>query len=46
MSTGGYSIWIGESGVLTVIVVIAFAVVLYQIWPLPERAVSEPPASD
>jgi membrane protease YdiL (CAAX protease family) len=36
-STAGYSAWVGESGILTTIVVAIFAVVLYRIWPLPAR---------
>jgi membrane protease YdiL (CAAX protease family) len=34
MSTSGYSVWVGESGVLTVIAVIGFAAVLYRVSPL------------
>lgn len=37
-STAGYSPWVGESGILTAIVVAIFAVVLYRVWPLPTRA--------
>ena len=37
MSTRGYSVWVGEAGALTVIVVIAFAVVLYRVWPLKAK---------
>lgn len=38
MSTGGDSIWIGESGILTVIFVVGFAVVLFRVWPLEKVA--------
>lgn len=34
MSTAGYSVWVGESGTLTVVAVVLFAVVLYRRWPL------------
>ncbi len=37
-STGGYSVWVGESGVLTVVMLILFAVVLYRKWPLAQCA--------
>jgi len=37
MSTRGDSVWVGESGTLTVIVVIAFALVLYRVWPLKAK---------
>jgi membrane protease YdiL (CAAX protease family) len=39
MSTAGYSVWVGESGVLTTLTTIVFAIVLYRVWPLaaPER---------
>ena len=39
MSTAGYSVWVGESGVLTAAMMIIFAVVLYRIWPLTQRTV-------
>lgn len=33
-STYDGSIWVGEAGVLTTLVVILFAVALYRLWPL------------
>jgi uncharacterized protein len=34
MATAGYSVWVGESGVLTTVITIVFAIVLYRVWPL------------
>lgn len=36
-STAGYSVWVGESGVLTSIMTVAFAIALYKIWPISEE---------
>lgn len=36
-STKGYSVWVGESGVLTVAVLILFAFALYRFLPLAQR---------
>src|SRR5215472_6284896 len=36
-STAGYSVWVGESGVLTSLMTVLFAVVLYRLWPIPEE---------
>ena len=36
-STAGRSVWVGESGVLTAGMLVVFAVVLYQLWPLTQR---------
>jgi len=36
-STAGNSVWVGESGVLTSLMTLLFAVVLYRIWPIREQ---------
>jgi membrane protease YdiL (CAAX protease family) len=36
-STAGYSVWVGESGVLTSLMTVAFAVALYRLWPISEQ---------
>lgn len=41
-STAGPSVWVGESGVLTAGVLVLFAVVLYKLWPLAQRASLSP----
>ena len=41
MSTGSYSVWVGESGVLTTAMTTVFAIVLYRIWPLAELSKEE-----
>lgn len=41
-STAGPSVWVGESGVLTAGMLVLFAVVLYKMWPVRERALSSP----
>jgi uncharacterized protein len=35
MATAGYSVWVGESGVLTTVMMAVFAIALYRVWPLP-----------
>ena len=37
-ATNDSSIWVGEAGVLTTLVVILFVVAVYQLWPLPPKA--------
>ena len=41
MSTGSYSLWVGESGILTALCLATFTVVLYRIWPLPKDLVQQ-----
>jgi len=41
-STEAYSVWVGESGVLTVLAMIAFAMALYRMWPLKANASPRP----
>ena len=36
-STVGYSMWVGESGLLTSAMTVLFAIVLYRIWPIAEQ---------
>jgi uncharacterized protein len=36
-STSGPSVWVGESGVLTSVMLVLFAVVLYRVWPLAQN---------
>lgn len=36
-STAGYSVWVGESGILTSLMTVLFAVVLYRLWPITEQ---------
>jgi len=35
-STSGPTVWVGESGVLTAVMLVLFAVVLYKVWPLAQ----------
>lgn len=42
-STSGRSVWVGESGVLTAAMLILFAIVLFKVWPLPQRTSSARP---
>jgi CAAX protease family protein len=42
-STSGRSAWVGESGVLTAIVLILFAIVLYKVWPVVQPISSSKP---
>jgi uncharacterized protein len=37
-STAGASMWVGESGALTAAMLVLFAVVLYKLWPITQRA--------
>jgi uncharacterized protein len=39
-STAGPSVWVGESGALTASMLVLFAVVLYKLWPVTQRASS------
>src|SRR5579863_463894 len=41
-STAGPSVWVGESGVLTAGMLVLFAVVLYKLWPVTQRASLSP----
>jgi uncharacterized protein len=41
MSTTRYSVWVGESGVLTTLATIVFAIVLYRVWPLARQTDEE-----
>lgn len=36
-STAGYSVWVGESGVLTSLMTVLFAIALYRLWPIAEQ---------
>ena len=36
-STAGYSVWVGESGLLTSVMTVAFAIALYKLWPISEQ---------
>jgi uncharacterized protein len=38
LSTEGYSMWVGESGILCATATIIFAIVLFKVWPLRSRA--------
>ena len=36
-STAGYSLWVGESGILTSVMTVLFAIVLYRLWPITDE---------
>jgi membrane protease YdiL (CAAX protease family) len=40
-STAGYSMWVGEPGLLVAATTLIFAFVLYRVWSLPLARVSE-----
>jgi membrane protease YdiL (CAAX protease family) len=42
-STNGYSMWVGESGLLVAAMTILFAIVLYRVWPLHLAEVKHEP---
>jgi membrane protease YdiL (CAAX protease family) len=44
-STAGYSMWVGESGLLVAAITLLFAFVLYRVWPVQQTHVTEKPAS-